>query len=75
MDYAREIIPRERHIPGNLSFDILHDVHDSDTFLMLERWLDRAALDAHLNSAEFAQNEERISRFFDGDPAWEEYEV
>ena len=73
--YAREIIPRERQVPGNVSFDILHDVHDPNTFIMLERWLDRAALDQHLNSADFARNEEGISRFFDGEPTWDEYEI
>ena len=73
--YAREIIPRERQVPGIVSFDILHDLHDSNIFIMLERWQDRAALDHHLNSPDFARNEEDISRFFDGEPTWDEYEI
>ncbi len=42
---------------------------------MLERWQDRAALDRHLNSEAFARNEDGLSRFLDGEPSWEEYEI
>jgi quinol monooxygenase YgiN len=73
--HARELIPKERRVPGCVGFDILHDVSDQDTFVMLERWQDQAALNRHLNSEDFARNEEGLSRFLDGEPSWEEYDI
>ena len=73
--FARETIARERQVSGCLGFDILHDVSDQNIFIMLERWQDRTALNRHLDSLDFAHNEEQINKFLEGEPDWEEYEV
>ena len=72
---ARELLAHERQQPGCVGFDILQDVSDSNAFIMLERWQDRAALDRHLNSDDFARSEERLDKVLDGESQWEEYDI
>ncbi len=72
---ARELVVHERQQPGCLGFDILQDVTERNSFIMLEQWQDRAALERHVSSDAFARNEERLSRLIDGDPLWDEYET
>jgi quinol monooxygenase YgiN len=73
--FASELIVRERQVSGCLGFDILQDVSDQDSFVMLERWQDRVALNRHLESLDFSHNEEQFGSFLDGEPDWEEYEI
>jgi quinol monooxygenase YgiN len=75
LQMAQEVIPHERQKPGCVGFDIWRDVSDPNVFLMLERWQDQAALDAHLNSDDYARSEERLSALLDGEAEWEEYTV
>ncbi|MSQ31631.1 MAG: antibiotic biosynthesis monooxygenase [Dehalococcoidia bacterium] len=38
-----------RKEPGCEQYSLFRDVEDSDRFVMVERWKDKAALDTHLN--------------------------
>jgi quinol monooxygenase YgiN len=73
--FVHELIIRERQVPSCLGFEMLHDVSDPDAFVMLERWQDRVALNRHLESLDFAHNEEQLGNFLVGESDWEEYEV
>jgi quinol monooxygenase YgiN len=48
--------------PGCLYFTIAQDVTNPGVFHLSEGWVDRAALDAHLASADFATIVEQVSR-------------
>ncbi|MDE2577281.1 MAG: antibiotic biosynthesis monooxygenase [Hyphomicrobiales bacterium] len=50
---ARTVIAETRKEPGNISYDLLHSTTQPDIFVFLERWRDRAALDAHLQADHF----------------------
>lgn len=72
---ARSLVIEERRVEGCVGFDILQDVAQSDHFVMLEQWQDRAALDHHLASAAYTRNDAALNRFVVGEPDWAEYEV
>lgn len=45
---AKEMVEATRKEDGCLSYELLASTEAPDTYVMLETWLDRAALDAHM---------------------------
>ena len=44
---SREHVERSRHEPGCISHDVHQHVDDTHRLVFVERWADRAAIDAH----------------------------
>ena len=49
---SREHVERSRREPGCISHDVHHHVDDAHRLVFVERWADRAALDAHFTVPE-----------------------
>ncbi|GAA5012028.1 putative quinol monooxygenase [Acinetobacter puyangensis] len=49
----QELIDKTRLETGCLAYDLYHDVRDPGHFIFVEEWIDRAALDAHVQSEHF----------------------
>ncbi len=73
--FARETVEKERHVEGCIGFEILQDVIQADRFVMIEQWRDRAALDQHLSTSEFARSEASLIALLSAEADWSEYEV
>ncbi len=50
----RKLVPETRKEKGCIQYDLHISVEDPASFAFYERWLDKAALDAHLQSPHFA---------------------
>ncbi len=74
LEFARELVAKERQSSGCLLFAIYEDVSIENLFLMLEQWEDSDLLEEHTSSPEFDANETMLLSFVDGDPSWDEYE-
>ncbi|MBE2182311.1 MAG: antibiotic biosynthesis monooxygenase [Anaerolineae bacterium] len=74
LEFARELVAKERQSPGCLLFAIYEDVSIGNLFLMLEQWVDGDLLEEHAISPEFDAYETKLLSFVDGDPSWDEYE-
>ena len=46
---SREHVERSRHETGCISHDVHHHVDDAHRLVFVERWADRAAIDAHFS--------------------------
>lgn len=51
--HASAIIEASRKEPGCISYDAHASVTDPDRIVLVERWADRAALDAHFQTEHF----------------------
>jgi quinol monooxygenase YgiN len=49
-DILRRMMPLSRAEPGCLQYDAHRDPDDADTFVLFERYVDEAALEAHAAS-------------------------
>jgi quinol monooxygenase YgiN len=47
---ARRMVEATRQEDGCLSYELLQSVESEDSYVMLESWRDRAALDAHMTA-------------------------
>ena len=74
LTFIRGLVPTERQKPGCLEFSIYEDVTAPNTFLMLEQWESREALDAHTESEDFEANDVLLASFLTEDPVFDEYE-
>ncbi|MFN8378577.1 MAG: antibiotic biosynthesis monooxygenase [Anaerolineae bacterium] len=74
IEFARDLVEREASTPGCLRFDIYEDVSQSNHFLMFEEWESTDALEAHLEDAQMATDEETLMRFVVGEASWDEFE-
>ena len=53
LEHAHAIIAASRAEPGCLSYDVHMSLTDPDRIVLIERWADRAALDAHFKTEHF----------------------
>lgn len=49
---SRKHVERSRREPGCISHDVHHHVDDTQRLVFVERWADRAAIDAHFRVPE-----------------------
>jgi quinol monooxygenase YgiN len=50
-----ELAPRSKAEPGCVGYETLQDADDPTHLVLIERYLDRAALDAHLGSPHYQE--------------------
>ena len=62
MKQYRDVTRRE---PGNLQFDVLHEIARPSRFAIIETWNDKAARDAHDQAAATAQFRDRLKSIED----------
>ncbi len=68
-------VHRSRAEPGCLAHAVHRDVEDPLRLVFVERWADRAALDAHFAEPDSAQIVEVIERIGTGRPTLDIYEA
>ncbi|MCU4419220.1 putative quinol monooxygenase [Acinetobacter bereziniae] len=49
----QELIDKTKQEQGYIAYDLYHDLRNTGHFVFIEEWIDRAALDAHVQSAHF----------------------
>jgi len=54
-DAMRQVISASRAEPGNLVYTVQRSIEDPDEFVLYERYVDEAAVDAHRASAHFQE--------------------
>lgn len=74
LKFVRGMVVAERSVPGCISFDIYEDILAANTFLLVEQWEDEASLEAHTETDEYTEHDDRLNSFVTGEPVWEEYE-
>jgi quinol monooxygenase YgiN len=52
-----------RNTPGCLGYSFAEAIDEPGRFVVVQRWSDRAAIEAHYASRAFADYQERIARF------------
>ena len=55
LDLVAELAPRSLAEPGCLGYEVLQDADEPTHLVLIERYLDRAALDAHLDSPHYQE--------------------
>lgn len=48
-----ELIEKTQQEQGCIAYDLYHDLKNKGHFVFIEEWIDRAALDAHVQSEHF----------------------
>ena len=48
-----ELIEKTKQEQGCIAYDLYHDLKNKGHFVFIEEWIDRAALDAHVQSEHF----------------------
>jgi len=54
-EFLRRMIPLSRAEPGCLQYDVYRDLNDPNRFVLLESYVDDAALEAHASSPYFQE--------------------
>ena len=49
----QELVAKTKLEQGCIAYDLYHDLRDQGHFVFVEEWVDRAALDAHVQSEHF----------------------
>lgn len=49
----QELVEKTKQEAGCIAYDLYHDLRNIGHFVFIEEWIDRAALDAHVQSAHF----------------------
>lgn len=49
----QELVEKTKQEQGCVAYDLYHDLRNVGHFVFIEEWVDRAALDAHVQSAHF----------------------
>jgi len=49
----KELIEKTKQEQGCIAYDLYHDLKQAGHFVFIEEWVDRAALDAHVQSEHF----------------------
>ncbi|OFJ54059.1 putative quinol monooxygenase [Mycolicibacterium grossiae] len=55
LGWIADLAPRARAEPGCRGYEVLVSAEDPATLILIERYADRAALDAHLTSPHYAE--------------------
>ena len=53
LPFYQELIAKTKLEKGCLAYDLYHDLKQVGHFVFIEEWVDRAALDAHVQSEHF----------------------
>jgi quinol monooxygenase YgiN len=75
LELLREVQAASRRDDGCLAYGYYSEVADADSFIAVEHWRDRAALDAHLRTPHVARLIEALPRLGDGAPDIEVNEI
>ncbi|MBJ9955190.1 MULTISPECIES: putative quinol monooxygenase [unclassified Acinetobacter] len=49
----QELVEKTKQEAGCIAYDLYHDLRNTGHFVFVEEWIDRAALDAHVQSEHF----------------------
>ena len=72
---SREHVERSRREPGCISHDVHHHVDDAHRLVFVERWADRAAIDAHFRVPESVAFARDLTALATDRPRMEVHEV
>lgn len=72
---SRDHVERSRREPGCLTHDVHHHADDANRLVFVERWVDRAALEAHFAVPESVSFARRLTALAVERPSIDIYEV
>ena len=59
----QELVAKTKLEQGCIAYDLYHDLRDQGHFVFVEEWIDRAALDAHVQSKHFQRLVPQIDQY------------
>ena len=59
----QELVEKTRLEKGCISYELFHDLRDQGHFVFIEEWVDRTALDAHVQSEHFQRLVPKIDQY------------
>lgn len=59
----QELVAKTKLEQGCIAYDLYHDLRDQGHFVFVEEWVDRAALDAHVQSEHFQRLVAQIDQY------------
>lgn len=59
----QELVAKTKLEQGCIAYDLYHDLRDQGHFVFVEEWVDRAALDAHVQSEHFQRLVPQIDQY------------
>jgi len=75
LDKVKELIKSSQEEEGNISYRLYEDTIHQNTFIMLEEWKDRAAIDFHFNTPHFKEWGQKSKEFVQEPTKVKIYEV
>jgi quinol monooxygenase YgiN len=73
--FAKEVVENQKHVAGCLSFELLQDMAQDDTYMMLESWQDRPSLNRHFDTEEYISADAKLNEMLVEEADWQEYEI
>ncbi len=55
LEATKTLVEASRNEAGNIGYDLFQSTEDENVFMMIEKWEDQAAIEAHNTSAHFGQ--------------------
>ena len=74
-EILREMAVRSREEPGVIDYRVTRDLEQPDTFRIVERYEDAAAVEAHESSSHLEEFQRAIEPHLDGEPELYRYDV
>ncbi|MEG2695250.1 MAG: putative quinol monooxygenase [Acinetobacter sp.] len=59
----QELVAKTKLEQGCIAYDLYHDLRDQGHFVFVEEWVDRAALDVHVQSEHFQRLVPQIDQY------------
>jgi len=59
----QDLVAQTKLEKGCIAYDLYHDVRDEGHFVFVEEWIDRAALDEHIQSEHFQRLVPQIDQY------------
>ncbi|RZF51698.1 antibiotic biosynthesis monooxygenase [Acinetobacter halotolerans] len=59
----QELVEKTKAEAGCLAYDLYHDIKQKGHFVFIEEWVDRAALDQHIQSEHFQRLVAKIDQY------------
>lgn len=72
---ANELVTESRKEEGCIEYKLLHDINNSESFIFLEQWKDKEAVERHNNSIHFKTIVPKLGQYREGKPEVNLYEV
>jgi quinol monooxygenase YgiN len=72
---AKAVVTATRKEPGNVSYVLLSNPEDAQSFYFVEHWKDQAAIEAHFAAEHFKTFGEALGKLGDGKPAITIYDI